>query len=123
MAEGVRIAAGSRAAGAAVYTFWKSALIPTEFSQTRASQYSRNFGYKLSSRLNLESPAACCVSTQNLCDGARQLSTLLREHFADALDLCAQPTELFFDSLITAVDVIDAIDDGFPVSDQRGQYQ
>ena len=33
------------------------------------------------------------------------------------------PSQFFFDALVAAVDVVDAIDDGFALGDQGGQYQ
>ena len=47
----------------------------------------------------------------------------LGEHFADAFHLSAHGTELFFDALVTAVDVVDAIDDGFAIGDECGENE
>ena len=47
---------------------------------------------------------------------SRELSCFLRQHFANALDLRAYAAEFFFDALVAAVDVIDAVDDGLAIS-------
>ena len=44
----------------------------------------------------------------------------LGEHFADAADLGADSLQLLLDVLVATVDVIDAVDDGLAVGDQRG---
>ena len=41
----------------------------------------------------------------------------------DATDARADGGKLFFDAFVAAVDVIDAIDDGFALRDERGQDQ
>src|SRR5512142_2742989 len=43
------------------------------------------------------------------------------QHFADALHLSADRAQLFFNALVAAVDVVDAIDDGFAVGDEGGE--
>jgi hypothetical protein len=43
------------------------------------------------------------------------------EHFTDALDFCAYALELFLYVFVAAVDVVDAVDDGFAISYERGQ--
>src|SRR5579863_1708543 len=45
----------------------------------------------------------------------------LGEHFADAFDLRADSLELLFNIFVAAVDVVDAVDDGFAVGDQGGE--
>src|SRR5271163_354027 len=42
---------------------------------------------------------------------------------ANATDLCSYRAQLLFDSLVTAVDVVHAIDDGFTIGDQRRNNQ
>ena len=42
----------------------------------------------------------------------------LGEHFADAADLGSDAAQLFFDVLVAAIDVVDAIDDGLAICDQ-----
>ena len=46
--------------------------------------------------------------------------SFLGEHFADAFDLGADGAELFFDVLVAAVDVVDAVDDGLAIGDESG---
>ena len=43
-----------------------------------------------------------------------------RENLPDAANLRPYAFQLFFDVLVAAIDVIDAIDDGLAVGDQRG---
>jgi hypothetical protein len=43
------------------------------------------------------------------------------EHFADAFDLRAHTAKFLFNIFVAAVDVIDAVDDGFPVGHQSGE--
>src|SRR6476660_58878 len=43
----------------------------------------------------------------------------LGEYLADAANLRAHAFELFFNALISAINVVDAVDDGFAVGDQR----
>ncbi len=50
-------------------------------------------------------------------EGARATRTILWKHVADAFDLRAHPFEFFFDFFVAAVDVVDAVDDGFAVGD------
>src|SRR5271157_412525 len=45
------------------------------------------------------------------------------EDFADAADLGADSLQLFLDVLVTAVDVVDAVNDGFAVGDQSGEHE
>ena len=40
-----------------------------------------------------------------------------REHLSDALDLRSHAPKFFFDVFVPAIDVIDAVDDGFAVGD------
>src|SRR5580765_4941884 len=47
----------------------------------------------------------------------------LGQNFTDATDLGAHGLELLFDALVSAVDMIDAVDNGFAVSHQRGDDQ
>src|SRR5437868_7551535 len=47
----------------------------------------------------------------------------LREHFTDAFDLRAYGFEFFFDIFVSAVDVVDAVDDGLSVGDQRSKNE
>src|SRR5712691_6465131 len=47
----------------------------------------------------------------------------LGQDLADAADLGAYAFEFFFDIFVSAVDVVDAIDDGFAFRDQSGQDQ
>jgi|tagenome__1003787_1003787.scaffolds.fasta_scaffold20984463_5 hypothetical protein len=61
-------------------------------------------------------------SLQTAGPGLRHHSwhSLLGQHLADALDLRADSTKLFFNALIAAIDVVDAVDDGLAFGDQRG---
>ncbi len=45
----------------------------------------------------------------------------LAEDVAHAADLGTDAAEFFFDALIAAVDVVDAVEDGFSIRDQRGE--
>jgi hypothetical protein len=45
------------------------------------------------------------------------------QDFTDAPDLCADAFQLLFDAFIAAVNMIDAVNDGFTVGDQRGDDQ
>ena len=45
----------------------------------------------------------------------------LAEDVAHAADLGADAAELFFDVLVAAVHVVDAVEDGFAFGDQRGE--
>jgi hypothetical protein len=47
----------------------------------------------------------------------------LGKDFTDAADLSANTLELFFDAFITAVHVIDTVNDGFTVGNQSGDDQ
>src|ERR1022692_4329681 len=49
--------------------------------------------------------------------------SMLRKHVADAADLGADGFQLFFDFFVTAVDVVDAVDDGFAIGDEGGEDQ
>jgi hypothetical protein len=46
---------------------------------------------------------------------ASQLSALLGQHLADSLHLRADSAQLFFDALVAAVDVVDAVDNRLAV--------
>ena len=48
---------------------------------------------------------------------ASQLSALLGQHLADSLHLRADSAQLFFDALVAAVDVVDAVDNRLAVRD------
>ena len=48
---------------------------------------------------------------------------LFAEDVAHAADLGADAAELFFEVLVAAVEVVDAVEDGFAVGDQRGEDQ
>ncbi len=43
-----------------------------------------------------------------------------REDFADALDFRADAAQFFFNVFVAAVDVVDAVDDGFAVGHESG---
>ena len=45
------------------------------------------------------------------------------EHVADAADFGAQRFEFLFDMLVAAIEVIDAVDDGLAIGDERGEHQ
>ena len=47
----------------------------------------------------------------------------LGKHFADAADLGADSLQFFFNVFVTTIDVVDAVDDGLAVGDQRGQHE
>ena len=47
----------------------------------------------------------------------------LREDFADAANLRAHSAQFLFDIFVAAVNVIDAVDDGFAIGDERRQDQ
>ena len=46
---------------------------------------------------------------------------LLAEDVAHAADLSSYPTEFFFDAFVAAIDVVDAVEDGFSVGDESGE--
>src|SRR5579872_4561385 len=48
---------------------------------------------------------------------------LLGQDFSDAANLSADSAQLFFDVLVTAINVIYAIDDGFAIRDEGGKHQ
>ena len=48
-------------------------------------------------------------------------SRFLRKHFTDAFDLGADGAEFFFDVFVAAIDVVDAVDDGFAIGDEGGE--
>ena len=52
------------------------------------------------------------------CNGIR---LLFAEDVSHAADLGADTTELFFEVFIAAIEVIDAVEDGFAVSDEGGE--
>ena len=54
------------------------------------------------------------LPTPSLCGDC-----FLRKHLADAADLGSDSLELFFDVLVATVDVVNAVNDGLTVSDQR----
>jgi hypothetical protein len=45
------------------------------------------------------------------------------QDLTNAANLCANAFQLFFNALIAAVNVIDAVDDGFTVGDEGGDDQ
>src|SRR5271154_3700876 len=53
--------------------------------------------------------------------GAWVEGLLLAEDVAHAADLGADAAELLFETLVAAVHVVDAVEDGLAVGDQRGQ--
>ena len=50
-----------------------------------------------------------------------EVNLLLAEDVAHAADLGAYAAELFFDVLVAAVDVVDAVEDGLAVGDEGGE--
>src|SRR5260370_2207198 len=44
-------------------------------------------------------------------------------HLADAPDLRANATNFFFSTLIAAINVVDAIENGFAIGDKSGNHQ
>ena len=46
-----------------------------------------------------------------------QRQAILGKHISDSFDLSADGLEFFFDFFVAAVDVVDAVDDGFTVRD------
>jgi hypothetical protein len=40
----------------------------------------------------------------------------------EALDVCAEGLELFDDTLIASIDVVNALDEGFALGHQRGEH-
>ena len=63
-----------------------------------------------------DEPLAC-----PLCQRTGQLSALLGQHLADSLHLRADSAQLFFNPLVAAIDVIDAIDNRLAIGNQRSK--
>src|SRR5438874_6574051 len=53
----------------------------------------------------------------------RNHAAFLWQHLADTFNLCADTPQLFFDTFITAIDVVDAIDDRLTISNQCGKHE
>ena len=51
-----------------------------------------------------------------LCSGGGSLG----KHISHTFDLGTDATKLLFDIFVAAVNVVDAIDDGFPIGDEGG---
>ena len=55
-------------------------------------------------------------------DGDRRcLAFWVAEDVAEAADLGADAAEFFFEVLVAAVEVVDAVEDGFAIGDERGE--
>ena len=83
----------------------------------RLRKYSGGFGYMAGDRASAPLPAA------PLLVGLPVGTLALWKDLSDAPDLRAQPLQLFLNVLVATIDVVDAIDDGLPVSDQGGEHQ
>ena len=56
-------------------------------------------------------------------DPGRDSGCAFGEHFADALDLGAHAAKFFFNALITAINVINAVENGFAFGDESSNHQ